>query len=324
MTHQMTILSMMSDSRWPTAGHFYHEILRFGPYLLNYCRQSVRFRSKCGVQGYGASNDNIVVDVRFKMADRRPNFPGHSIFLPISHQVLQIKCLFQIHICGLQYGESNGDIFFDRIQDGHPAAIFVFQCSQFSQKGWTDLVAILHNIRVPFQVDARLFWGGSDSRWQTGGHFYREIQHFGPYLLNYCRESVRFRSKYGIIGYDASDDNIVDDVRFKMADQRPFFPGYPIFLPISPKVLQVKCLFQINIWGLRYGESNGDNFLDRIQDGRPVAIFVFQHSQFSQKGLTDQLQLCTIFVFAFRLKHVLCFFLSDSRWPTGGHFYREI
>ncbi len=44
--------------------------------------------SKCGVLGYDASDDNIVVDVIYKRADRHFFAGGNSIFLPISPQVL--------------------------------------------------------------------------------------------------------------------------------------------------------------------------------------------------------------------------------------------
>lgn len=57
----------------------------------------------------------------------------------------------------------------------------------------------------------------SDSRWLVVGHFLL-IQRFCPYPLNYCRYCVRFTSKYGILGYDETNGDIADVVRFKMSN----------------------------------------------------------------------------------------------------------
>ena len=65
-----------------------------------------------------------------------------------------------------------------------------------------------------------------------------EIQRFCQYLLNYSRQMVNFRSKYGVWGYYVSNDDIVNDVRFKMVDWQQFFSQeIQHFLPITPKLL---------------------------------------------------------------------------------------
>ena len=102
------------------------------------------------------------------------------------------------------------------------------------------------------QIFSNLNFFNNDSKWPPGGHFFPELLiFFYIYLRKYCTLSIHSSSKWGILRYYKSYEDIRKVLRFKMAAWRPVFPELlKFFLHISPKVFHIEYPFQFQMGGI--------------------------------------------------------------------------
>ena len=92
-----------------------------------------------------------------------------------------------------------------------------------------------------------IFMKFPDSTWPLDGCFVRKC--FSQITTMYCLKSIQSSSKWEVLRYNESYEDICQVRRFKMAAWRQFFPEIFMFSHITPKVLLIEYPFKFQLGG---------------------------------------------------------------------------